>query len=275
MTAATCAASVSGMGAGKAKKLKLYSWNVNGIRAAIRKEKFYEFIREHKPDILGLQETRGYPEGIEDELPDYEMHWNHAEKKGYSGTALFLRKSRTPSAKIQADMGKAEHDREGRILYAELPDAYVLTVYTPNSGDGLKRLEYRQEWDRDFRAFCKKLAKKKPLIVCGDLNVAHQEIDIARPKENRTTAGFTDEERSGMTQFLKAGFLDTFRALHPETRDAYSWWSFRGGARERNVGWRIDYFCVSEALRDNLRKAWINPEVHGSDHCPVGVELQL
>ncbi len=259
--------------------MKILSWNVNGIRSVMKKT-FGDFMSEHKPDILCLQETRGYTDEIETLLPDYDKHWVHAEKKGYAGTAIFYRtkgrgaKALAPVA-VNAHIGKKEHDQEGRVLTAEYDDFFLVTVYTPNSGDGLKRLEYRQRWDAAFLAFMKKLEKRKPVIVCGDLNVAHEDIDLARPDTNRNkTAGFTDEERDGLRNILKAGYFDTFRDAHPNLEGAYSYWSYRMGARKRNVGWRIDYFLASEKLRPRVKKAFILSNVEGSDHCPVGIELK-
>lgn len=251
--------------------MRLISWNVNGIRSCLGKG-FLDFVNQTQPDALCLQETRGYPEDIDELLPGYEKHWNHAEKKGYSGVAIFL-KPELSGGQASDGIGKSEHDHEGRVLRLPLADFDLVNVYTPNSGEGLKRLAYRQEWDREFCAYITKLQKKRPVVVCGDLNVAHQPIDLARPEANRKNAGFTDEERSGMDRLLAAGLVDTFRELYPDRKDAYSWWSFRAGSRARNIGWRIDYFLMTAALRGRLHEALISPEITGSDHCPVGVEL--
>ncbi len=250
--------------------MKLISWNVNGIRAALRKN-FMEFFHEFSPDVLCLQETKAHPEQVEIELPsDYQLFWNWAEKKGYSGTAIF---TKIKPLDISYDMGVAEHDTEGRVITAEFAEYYLINVYTPNSGDALKRLEYRQEWDKAFLKHMKKLEKKKPVIVCGDLNVAHQEIDLARPAANHKSPGFTDEERHGFQNIIDAGFLDTFREFNQEPNN-YTWWSYRANARARNVGWRIDYFCTSPALKPALKEATIHADIMGSDHCPVGLKLK-
>ncbi|MBX7058364.1 MAG: exodeoxyribonuclease III [Leptospirales bacterium] len=252
--------------------MRLISWNVNGIRSCLGKG-FLEFVTREAPDVLCLQETRGYPPQIDQLLPGYQKLWSHAEKKGYSGTAIFVKES-LAATPLKPGIGKTEHDREGRVLGVDLGDFILVNVYTPNSGEDLKRLEYRQIWDREFASYIKKLQKKKPVALCGDLNVAHKEIDLARPQANRKNAGFTDEERAGLDRLLAVGLLDTFRSLYPERREAYSWWSFRAGSRARNIGWRIDYFLISEALRPRLQEAWISPETPGSDHCPVGLQLR-
>ncbi|MCB1321117.1 MAG: exodeoxyribonuclease III [Leptospiraceae bacterium] len=248
-------------------------WNVNGIRADLKKG-FLDFLRAENPDVLCLQETRGQPENdiLERELPEYEIIWNLAQKKGYSGTALFLKKGLSYD-RVQRGLKQSAPDEEGRVLYVEFPDFYLLTVYTPNSGEELKRLDYRMQWDKDFKALLNRLNKKKPVIFCGDLNVAHQEIDIARPDANRKNAGFTDEERRGFSNILAAGFVDTFREFNTEPGQ-YTWWSYRFNARAKNIGWRLDYFCVSRSLRARLKNAFILSDVTGSDHCPVGIELQ-
>lgn len=248
--------------------MKFISWNVNGIRACITKG-FYDFVAAEQPDFLCLQETKALPEQAKLELPDYHAYWNTAWKKGYSGTLILTREE--PLSVVNG-LGIEEHDNEGRVIAAEYKDFYLLTCYTPNSKRELERLDYRQEWDREFLAYCKKLEKKKPVIFCGDLNVAHTEIDLANPKTNRRNAGFTDEERAGFDNIVAAGFIDTFREFTSEGGH-YSWWSYRAGARKRNIGWRIDYFCISPALRPRLKRAWILPEVMGSDHCPVAMEL--
>jgi len=255
----------------KVPAMKLISWNVNGIRATLGKG-FGDFVSAEKPDILCLQETKARPEQVQLplELAGYHSYWDSAQKPGYSGVAVF---SREQPLDIRMGLGIDEHDKEGRVLTLEYPDFHLVNVYTPNSQDGLRRLPYRLTWDAAFRLHVAGLALTKPVIFCGDLNVAHQEIDIARPKENRFSAGFSDEERASFTELLAAGFTDTFRHLHPDQRDAYSWWSFRGGARQRNVGWRIDYFGVSQPFMDRVKTASIMPHVMGSDHCPVGITL--
>lgn len=253
--------------------MKLLSWNVNGIRAALNKGAADALLAE-KPDIFCLQETKARSEQVELplELGSYKNYWNSAEKKGYSGTAIF---SKERPLDVFPDMGIDEHDSEGRVLSAEYPDFVLVNVYTPNSQDGLRRLEYRLEWDRAFRQYLKHLEKtrKKPVIFCGDLNVAHEEIDIARPKQNRKSAGFSDEERASFGETLASGFIDSFRHFSPDQTEAYSWWSFRAQARARNVGWRLDYFGVSEGFMGNVKSAHIYADIHGSDHCPVGIVL--
>ncbi len=245
----------------------LISWNVNGIRAVLKKG-FTEWFAETQPDVLCLQETKARPEQVELplEFAGYHQYWNAAEKAGYSGT-LILSKEKPFS--VVNGISIDQHDTEGRVITAEYEDYFLVTVYTPNSQNELKRLDYRMEWDRDFLAYCKNLEQSKPVIFCGDLNVAHTEIDLARPKNNRKNPGFSDEERAGFDQIIEAGFTDTFRHFHPETENAYSWWSYRTGAREKNVGWRIDYFCTSASLTPRLESASILADVLGSDHCPV------
>ncbi len=252
--------------------MKLISWNVNGIRATIGKG-LGDFISAEKPDILCLQETKARPEQVELplEFAGYHGYWDSAQKPGYSGTAIFTREQ---PLDVRMGLGIDEHDKEGRVLTLEFPDFYLVNVYTPNSQDGLRRLPYRLTWDKAFRLHCAGLGKTTPVIFCGDLNVAHEEIDLARPKDNRFSAGFSAEERASFTELLGAGFTDTFRHLHPDTKDAYSWWSFRGGARGRNVGWRIDYFGVSSPFMDRVASAEILPHITGSDHCPVGIVLK-
>lgn len=255
--------------------VRMISWNVNGIRAVLKKN-FMEFMNAAAPDILCLQETRGYPDNIDELLPTYHKFWNHAEKKGYSGTAIFVKKSRKKALQIQQeffDMGLPEYDQEGRITYVEFPDYYVLTVYTPNAGEGLKRHVFRQAWDQEFIKFVSLLNKKKPVILCGDLNVAHTEIDLANPRSNRKNAGFTDEERAGFTRLLEAGFLDTFRMFNKDGGH-YSWWSYRFNARKNNKGWRIDYFCVPADFSRKIKSAGILNAIYGSDHCPVELVLK-
>ena len=249
--------------------MKLISWNVNGLRACVGKG-FEEFVREQDADIICLQETKLQEGQIDLQLPGYEMFWNYAEKKGYSGTALFTKEK--PIA-VTYGMGIEEHDKEGRIICAEFTEYFVVTVYTPNSQNELARLPYRMEWEDAFLAYLKKLEEKKPVIFCGDLNVAHREIDLKNPKTNRKNAGFTDEEREKFSRLLENGFVDTFRHFYPDAEGIYSWWSYRFKAREKNAGWRIDYFLVSECLKDRLQDAMIYTEVMGSDHCPVGLLL--
>ncbi len=250
--------------------MKIVSWNVNGIRAAIKKG-FLDFVEDVDADILCLQEVRALPEQVDLDVPGYTMHWYPAQKKGYSGTGIL---SRVEFIEVTRGLGVKKHDNEGRVLTAELPDYYLVTVYTPNSKRGLARLDYRTlEWDRAFARYVKKLEKTKPVVLCGDLNVAHEEIDLARPKDNHRNAGFTDEERATFDKLLKSGFIDTFREFTKEGGH-YTWWSNFGGARERNIGWRIDYFCISKTLRPRLKEATIMPEVMGSDHCPIAMVLK-
>lgn len=252
------------------KTTKLISWNVNGIRAAINKG-FMDYLEKESPDILCLQETKATREQVGTPFPaDYQIYWYSAVKKGYSGTAVFTR--RKPLSERHG-FGITEHDQEGRVLTLEFDDYFLVNVYTPNSKDELQRLDYRnKEWDVEFLKYVKKLEQSKPVIFCGDLNVAHKEIDLANPASNHFSAGFTDEERAGFDKIVAAGFIDTFREFESGPGQ-YSWWSYRTAARERNVGWRIDYFCISPALRPRLKEAFIRPEVHGSDHCPVGIVL--
>lgn len=250
--------------------MKLISWNVNGLRACVGKG-FYESITALDADVVCLQETKLQAGQIDLALEGYETYWNYADKKGYSGTAIFTR--RHPLS-VTYGLGIDLHDHEGRIITAEYEDFYLVTAYVPNSQDGLRRLDYRQQWDKDLRAYLKELETRKPVVLCGDLNVAHREIDLKNPKSNRKNAGFTDEEREGFQQLLDAGFVDTFRHFYPDQTDIYSWWSYRFRAREKNAGWRIDYFVVSEALRPLLESATIHTEIFGSDHCPVEVVLR-
>ena len=251
--------------------MKLISWNVNGLRACVTKG-FLDFFREADADIFCIQESKLQEGQIDLNLPGYFQYWNYAVKKGYSGTAVFTRKE---PLSVQYGIGREEHDQEGRVITLEYPDFYLVTVYTPNSQSELARLDYRMKWEEDFLAYLKKLEKKHPVVFCGDFNVAHQEIDLKNPKTNRRNAGFTDEEREKFTQLLESGFTDTFRYFYPEREQAYSWWSYRFKAREKNAGWRIDYFCVSDCLRDRLEDAKILSEVLGSDHCPVELDLSL
>lgn len=249
--------------------MKLISWNVNGIRACLQKG-FLEFFENADADIFCLQETKLSEGQLSLELPGYYQYWNYAEKKGYSGTALFTKQE---PLQVTYGIGIEEHDHEGRVITAEYPEYFVVTVYTPNSQRELTRLSYRCQWEKDFLEYVSGLSAQKPVIFCGDLNVAHQEIDLKNPKTNHKNAGFTDEERACFTQVLEKGFIDTFRYFYPNRENSYSWWSYMGGARAKNVGWRIDYFVVSEELRDRLKDASIHAEVMGSDHCPVELDL--
>lgn len=244
---------------------KLISWNVNGIRACAGKG-FLDFFRQADADVFCLQETKLQAGQLELDLPGYYQYWNYAEKKGYSGTALFTRQE---PLSVTYGIGIPEHDREGRVITAEFPDYYVVTCYTPNSQNELARLDYRMEWEDAWLGYLKGLEERKPVIFCGDLNVAHQEIDLKNPKTNRKNAGFTDQEREKFTRLLEAGFVDTYRYFYPDQEGVYSWWSYRFKAREKNAGWRIDYFCVSEVLKSRLESAAIHIEITGSDHCPV------
>ena len=251
--------------------MKLISWNVNGLRAAMGKG-FMDTFAQLDADAFCLNETKLQPGQIELDLPGYHQYWNSAEKKGYSGVAVFTRQE---PLSVRYGIGVDEFDHEGRVLTLEMPQFYLVSCYTPNSQDGLKRLEYRMRWEDAFLSYLKSLEREKPVVLCGDLNVAHQEIDIKNPKSNRMNAGFTDQEREKMTRLLNAGFVDTFRALHPDETGAYSWWSYLFHARENNAGWRIDYFIVSESLREHVREAAIHPEIFGSDHCPVELVLDI
>ncbi len=250
--------------------MKLISWNVNGLRAVMGKN-FMEAFQTLDADIFCLQETKLQAGQITMDLPGYHQYWNYAEKKGYSGTAVFTRQE---PLSVRLGLGIPEHDHEGRVITLEYPDFHFLTVYTPNSQDGLARLSYRMQWEDDFLAYLKELEKTKPVIFCGDLNVAHTEMDIKNPKSNLRNAGFTQEERDKMTALLASGFTDTFRFLHPDATGAYSWWSYRFHARENNAGWRIDYFIVSDALKERVQSAAIHSEIFGSDHCPVELVIQ-
>ena len=251
--------------------MRAVSWNVNGLRACVGKG-FEEAFRSLDADFFALQETKLQEGQIDIDLPGYYQYWNYAVKKGYSGTAVFAKKE---PVSVSYGIGIEEHDQEGRVITLEYPDYYFLTCYTPNSQNELKRLDYRMQWEDDFLAYLKSLDAKKPLILCGDLNVAHNEIDLKNPKTNRMNAGFTDEERSKMTQLLGAGFTDTFRHFYPELEGAYSWWSYRFRAREKNAGWRIDYFITSKRIDAKLVDAKIHTEVFGSDHCPVELEVDI
>ena len=249
--------------------MKFISWNVNGLRACVGKD-FEQQFKDFNADFFCLQETKMQAGQLDLSFPGYESYWNYADKKGYSGTAIFT-KHKPLSVTYGIDID--EHDHEGRVITLELEDFYLVTVYTPNSQDELRRLEYRMKWEEDFQSYLHKLDEIKPVIVCGDMNVAHQEIDLKNPKTNHRNAGFTDEEREKMTQLLNNGFIDTFRTLYPE-QVTYSWWSYRFRAREKNTGWRIDYFLISERLRDRLVDAKIHTETMGSDHCPVEIDLK-
>ncbi len=249
--------------------MKLISWNVNGLRACAGKG-FADSFKALNADFFCLQETKMQAGQLDIAFDGYESYWNYAEKKGYSGTAIF---TKMKPLSVSYGMGVEPHDHEGRIITLEMPDFYLVTVYTPNSQDGLRRLDYRMQWEDDFRHFLKSLDAKKPVVVCGDMNVAHEEIDIKNPKTNRRNAGFTDEEREKMTTLLNDGFIDTFRTLYPE-QVTYSWWSYRFHAREKNAGWRIDYFLTSERLRPRITDAKIHTEIMGSDHCPVELDLE-
>lgn len=250
--------------------MKIVSWNVNGLRAVLRKN-FLDYLAEEKPDILCLQETKAGPNDVEQLWPAaYTTYWNTARKKGYSGTAIF---TKVRPLTISRGIGMEAHDNEGRVLTAEYAGFFLVNVYVPNSQRELTRLAYRQQWDRDFLRYLKKLERRKPLIFCGDLNVAHTEIDLANPRANVHNHGFTPEERAGFSAFVTAGFLDTFREFE-KGAGHYTWWSPMAGARSRNIGWRIDYFLVSAALRPRLQRAFIRADVHGSDHCPVGIEIE-
>ena len=249
--------------------MKLISWNVNGIRACV-KHGFLGYFAEADADIFCLQETKIQQEQIPFELEGYHQYWNFAQKKGYAGTAIFAKQE---PISVAYGIGVEEHDSEGRVITLEFNDYYVMTVYAPNSQRGLVRLGYRMEWEKDFLRYLKRLEEDKPVIFCGDLNVAHREIDLKNPKSNHKTAGFTPEERAKFTELLDCGFIDTFRHFYPDKSEAYTWWSYMFNARANNVGWRIDYFCVSTVLKDRLKSATIYDDILGSDHCPVGLEL--
>ena len=249
--------------------MKFISWNVNGLRACVGKD-FEQQFKDLDADFFCLQETKMQTGQLDLSFPGYESYWNYADKKGYSGTAIYTKhKPLNVTYGIDID----EHDHEGRVITLEMDDFYLITVYTPNSQDGLRRLDYRMKWEEDFQAYLHRLDAIKPVIVCGDMNVAHQEIDLKNPKTNHKNAGFTDEEREKMTQLLSNGFIDTFRSLYPE-QVTYSWWSYRFRAREKNTGWRIDYFLISERLKDRLEDAKIHTEIMGSDHCPIEITLK-
>lgn len=250
--------------------MKLISWNVNGIRACVKKG-FLEYFKEVDADIFCIQESKLQDGQIELDLEGYEQYWNYAVKKGYSGTAIFTKKQ---PISVQYGMDIKEHDQEGRVITVEFDEFYLVTVYTPHTKRDLERLEYRMTWEDEFRNFLKQLDDKKPVIVCGDLNVAHKEIDLKNPKTNHRNPGFTDEERGKLTELIEVGFIDSFRYFYPDTEDAYTWWSYIRKARESNTGWRIDYFLVSERYKEHLKDAKIHSEIMGSDHCPVVLELK-
>ena len=251
--------------------MRFLSWNVNGLRACVKKG-FEDVFHAQDADFFCLQETKLQPGQIELNLPGYEQFWCSAEKKGYSGTAIFAKHK---PLSVQYNLGVPEHDTEGRVITLEYPEFWLVTVYTPNAQDGLKRIEYRMAWEDAFRAHLKALDETKPVIVCGDMNVAHEEIDLKNPKTNRGNAGFSDEERGKFTELLASGFTDTFRRLYPDLTGAYSWWSYRFNARANNAGWRIDYFLVSDRIADKIDDAFILNQIEGSDHCPVGLELSI
>lgn len=251
--------------------MKAVSWNVNGLRACVGKT-FNEAFAKLDADIFCLQETKLQAGQIELDLDGYHQYWNYAEKKGYSGTAVFTKEK---PLNVTYGMGIDEHDREGRVITLEYEGYYFVTVYTPNSQQGLARLDYRMKWEDDFRAYLCSLNAKKPVIMCGDLNVAHNEIDLKNPSTNRKNAGFTDEERAKMTELLTAGFTDSFRHLYPDVKDVYSWWSYRFHARENNAGWRIDYFIVSDGIKDKIKDSLIHCDITGSDHCPVELDISI
>jgi len=250
--------------------MKLISWNVNGLRAVVNKG-FYDIFNELNTDIFCIQETKMQEGQFELNVPGYQVFLNSAERKGYSGTAIF---TKIKPQNVTYGIGIEEHDKEGRVITLEFEKFYLVNCYTPNAQRELTRLEYRMKWEDDFRNYLIRLNKVKPVILCGDLNVAHNEIDLKNPKPNRGNAGFTDEERSQMTNLLNSGFIDSFRFLYPDKSDCYSWWSYMGKAREKNIGWRIDYFIVSEKLKDNIEEAKIHPQIFGSDHCPVELDLK-
>lgn len=251
--------------------MKLISWNVNGVRACVQKG-FLDFLKEIDADIFCIQESKMQEGQLELELDGYKQYWNYAKKKGYSGTAIFTKKE---PISVSYGIGIEEHDQEGRVITLEFESFYMITVYTPNSQEKLARLDYRMNWEEEFKSYLKKLEETKPVILCGDLNVAHKEIDLKNPKTNRKNAGFTEEERGKFTELLEAGFIDTFRYFYPDKEAIYSWWSYRFSARAKNAGWRIDYFLVSKDLEEKLVDAKIHTEVLGSDHCPVELEIRL
>lgn len=253
------------------EKMRLISWNVNGIRACVNKG-FQDFFQKVEADIFCIQETKCQPDQIELTFEGYKSYWNSALKKGYSGTAIFTKQE---PISVTYGIGMEEHDQEGRVITLEFENFYLVTIYTPNSKRELERLDYRQVWEDEIRKYLLKLNRTKPVIMCGDLNVAHKEIDLKNPKTNRRNAGFTEEERNKMTELLEAGFTDSFRYLYPNKEEAYSWWSYMGRAREKNVGWRIDYFIVSKSIEGKIKEAKIHSDIMGSDHCPVELEIDI
>ncbi|CAL1521862.1 MULTISPECIES: exodeoxyribonuclease III [Bacillus] len=252
--------------------MKLISWNVNGLRAVMRKMDFLSYLKEEDADIICLQETKIQDGQVDLQPEGYHVYWNYAVKKGYSGTAVF---SKQEPLQVIYGIGVEEHDQEGRVITLEFENVFVMTVYTPNSRRGLERIDYRMQWEEALLSYILELDQKKPVILCGDLNVAHQEIDLKNPKVNRNNAGFSDQERGAFTRFLEAGFVDSFRHVYPDLEGAYSWWSYRAGARDRNIGWRIDYFVVSERLKEQIEDASISADVMGSDHCPVELIINI
>ncbi|SME90243.1 exodeoxyribonuclease-3 [Bacillus subtilis] len=252
--------------------MKLISRNVNGLRAVMRKMDFLSYLKEEDADIICLQETKIQDGQVDLQPEGYHVYWNYAVKKGYSGTAVF---SKQEPLQVIYGIGVEEHDQEGRVITLEFENVYVMTVYTPNSRRGLERIDYRMQWEEALLSYILELDQKKPVILCGDLNVAHQEIDLKNPKANRNNAGFSDQERGAFTRFLEAGFVDSFRHVYPDLEGAYSWWSYRAGARDRNIGWRIDYFVVSERLKEQIEDASISADVMGSDHCPVELIINI
>ncbi|MCY8307673.1 exodeoxyribonuclease III [Bacillus vallismortis] len=252
--------------------MKLISWNVNGLRAVMRKMDFLSYLKEEDADIICLQETKILDGQVDLQPEGYHVYWNYAVKKGYSGTAVF---SKQKPLRVMYGIGIEEHDQEGRVITLEFENLFVMTVYTPNSKRGLERIDYRMQWEEALLSYILELDKKKPVILCGDLNVAHQEIDLKNPKANRNNAGFSEQERGAFTRFLEAGFVDSFRHVYPDLEGAYSWWSYRAGARDRNIGWRLDYFVVSERLKEQIEDASISADVMGSDHCPVELMINI
>lgn len=252
--------------------MKLISWNVNGLRAVMRKMDFLSYLKEEDADIICLQETKIQDGQVDLQPEGYHVYWNYAVKKGYSGTAVF---SKQEPLQVIYGIGVEEHDQEGRVITLEFENVFVMTVYTPNSRRELERIDYRMQWEEALLSYILELDQKKPVILCGDLNVAHQEIDLKNPKANRNNAGFSDQERGAFTRFLEAGFVDSFRHVYPDLEGAYSWWSYRAGARDRNIGWRIDYFVVSERLKEQIEDASISADVMGSDHCPVELIINI
>ncbi|MGD1415640.1 exodeoxyribonuclease III [Bacillus stercoris] len=252
--------------------MKLISWNVNGLRAVMRKMDFLSYLKEEDADIICLQETKIQDGQVDLQPEGYHVYWNYAVKKGYSGTAVF---SKQEPLHVMYGIGIEEHDQEGRVITLEFENVFVMTVYTPNSRRGLERIDYRMQWEEALLSYILELDKKKPVILCGDLNVAHQEIDLKNPKANRNNAGFSDQERGAFTRLLEAGFVDSFRHVYPDLEGAYSWWSYRAGARDRNIGWRIDYVVVSESLKEQIEDAGISKDVMGSDHCPVELIINI